>query len=474
MVVIVMFLLSITLSSKPFSFKRPDLVITKITVDKECMLTVAVKNVGQGSLPTSVYTNHHPKSAGVFLYINGKSWGGKSIWLFDSARKLQKPGGYAVCKFNYKVTGKTSVKAIVDTWNDVKEANEKNNTLRKSLTCKPAIGTIGTIGTVVGNMRYFSISNIRFTPKSPASLNFNKRIEITFDYKSSENVYIFARPMTSGSLTPHYAAHPSKLYSKGSGSGSGFFTITEGKVTVDHVRFQMMDKAKKKVLYEKKVAVKFSFPLSLSTFPGTVVGTVTPGLIKPPDRFMLDFTDAYLVFSNPSKSIQIAAQNSVLSYGSDWEKCQLKPYLYHIRQKFWKGFYWKINTSRKEVYEVTGGTFCQLGGNEKKLNIRVDVVGGGSAGAPDRFFLRFPKAYLVYKTSTKSIQVVAGNKVLSYGQDWNKCNLSSSVFHLKQNVWKGFYWQVNTSKKKVWKNSGPFCKKGSNDKELNISVRVYK
>lgn len=322
--------------------------------------------------------------------------------------------------------------------------------------------------------RRFSIGNIHFSPQSPASLNFNDKVKVWFDYKSPVDVHIWARPMTKGSTSPNYAAHGSPLYPKGRGKGEGYFTITKGKVIVDQVRFQMMDKTKTKVLYEKFVPVKYTFPKMLSIAPGQVVATRPPVLaIKPPKTLMLDFKDAYLVFTNPHKSIQIAAQSTVLSYGSDWEKCQIYPYLYHIRQKFWQGFYWKVNTSRKEVYEVTGGTFCKLGGSDKKLNIKVDVVGGSNTTPPDRFMLRFSEARLVYQVSTKTLQLITGNKVLSYCQDFQKCNLTASVYHFKENFWKGFYWKVNTIQKKVWKVTGTFCKPGTGGTLLGIGVRVF-
>jgi hypothetical protein len=208
---------------------------------------------------------------------------------------------------------------------------------------------------------------------------------------------------------------------------------------------------------------------------GTVIATKPPVLaMKPPKQLMLDFTDAYLVFSNPSKSIQIAAQNTVLSYGSDWEKCQLKPYLYHIRHKFAKTFFWQVNTSRKEVYEITGGTFCKISpGTSKKLDIKVDVVGGSTTTPPDRFILRFKEARLVYLTASKTLQLITGDKVLSYCQDFQKCNLTASVYHFKENFWKGFYWKVDTIQKKVWKVNGTFCKAGAGGTLLNIGVRVF-
>jgi hypothetical protein len=211
----------------------------------------------------------------------------------------------------------------------------------------------------------------------------------------------------------------------------------------------------------------------LTTIPGQVVTTI-PQLAKAPETLMLDFTDAYLAFVNPSKSIQIAAQNTVLSYGSDWEKCQLKPFLYHIRHKFAQTFFWQVNTSKKEVYEITGGTFCKIsGGTSKKLDITVDVVGGSDTTPPDRFFLRFKEARLVYKPSSKTLQLITGDKVLSYCQDFQKCNLTASVYHFKENVWQGFHWKVDTLQKKVWKVTGTFCQPDTGGTLLNIGVRVF-
>ena len=57
-----------------------------------------------------------------------------------------------------------------------------------------------------------------------------------------------------------------------------------------------------------------------------------------PQRFLLRFSDAYLVYEPGTKTLQIAAQGTALSYGKDWRKKKLKSFLYHFRQKVWKGF----------------------------------------------------------------------------------------------------------------------------------------
>jgi hypothetical protein len=136
MAVVVCFILSIALSAQAKASRLPDLTIVKIGVNRACNLVVVVKNNGPGPLPGYVYTKHHSKSAGVYVYINGKGWGGQSIWKFDPTKQLQSPGGQATCTLSYKVGPPIDVKAVVDLWNDVKEANERNNTqIRKKLSC---------------------------------------------------------------------------------------------------------------------------------------------------------------------------------------------------------------------------------------------------------------------------------------------------------------------------------------------------
>ncbi len=115
---------------------------------------------------------------------------------------------------------------------------------------------------------------------------------------------------------------------------------------------------------------------------GTNVGHDTPMNVSldvvggsnnvPPTRFFIRFNDAYLIYVIESQSIQIVAQNMVLSYASDWNKAQIYPYLFHIRLATWQGFFWKVNTSRKELIEVRNGTFGAIApGTEVVLPISV-------------------------------------------------------------------------------------------------------
>jgi len=121
---------------------KPDLKIDKIYLDRNCNVIVRVKNAGKGKLPGSVWTDKNPKSAGVYLYINGKKWGGATIWKFDPRRRLQKPGGTATYKSNLKINGKANIKAVIDMWNQVAESQEGNNAKIKTLACLKAAGKI--------------------------------------------------------------------------------------------------------------------------------------------------------------------------------------------------------------------------------------------------------------------------------------------------------------------------------------------
>ncbi len=114
----------------------PDLTVEKISLVQGCLVAVVVKNLGPGNIPDTAWTVHTPQSAGVYLYRNGSSWGGETIWLFDAAKHLQSPGGTATFISNLKVSGTESIKAVVDLWNVVKEVNEKNNSLEAKLTCQ--------------------------------------------------------------------------------------------------------------------------------------------------------------------------------------------------------------------------------------------------------------------------------------------------------------------------------------------------
>lgn len=204
-----------------------------------------------------------------------------------------------------------------------------------------------------------------------------------------------------------------------------------------------------------------------------VVGVVVADE-QQPKRFFLDFAGTTLTFRPGTNTLQIQTEQMVLSYGADWEVKQLRPFLYDLRLKTWEGFYWKVNTSRKEVYKVTGGVFGQLGGTDTPLSqVKVELRGGDAESGPKQVSLQFPKAYLVHEPGKSIVQVVADNMVLSYCHDWEVKQVKPYLYDLRLKTWQGFFWKVNTSRKEaVQVKGGTFGGLGGMESPMKMSVRV--
>ncbi len=152
-------------STLQLSIALPDLVVDDIWLNKDCQVVVRVKNNGPGVLPNEVWDVHTPKSAGVYLWKDGKRWGGATIWKFDPSKSLKNPGGTAVYTSNLKVPGKATITAKVDIWNVVKEKNEANNKRAESLDCSSAAGAITTVvpGVAAGTLQVAGDLSISIT-----------------------------------------------------------------------------------------------------------------------------------------------------------------------------------------------------------------------------------------------------------------------------------------------------------------------
>ncbi len=117
----------------------PDLIIDKIYLNRRCQVMVKVRNIGKGRVPVTVWTQKKPNSASVYLKVNGRNWGGGTIWKFDSRRRLLRPGGSAIYKSNLKVKKSENITAIVDMTRQIRESNERNNIKSAKLSCSSNI-----------------------------------------------------------------------------------------------------------------------------------------------------------------------------------------------------------------------------------------------------------------------------------------------------------------------------------------------
>lgn len=105
-----------------------------------------------------------------------------------------------------------------------------------------------------------SISITTISPDSPSHLNFDQQVSVTFEYAIDEagGARVFVRPISSGSLTPNYAASGSPVY-KGVGKETVNFTIRSGEVTVDQLRIQVLSENQNQLLFEFYLPVEFTF-----------------------------------------------------------------------------------------------------------------------------------------------------------------------------------------------------------------------
>jgi hypothetical protein len=201
-------------------------------------------------------------------------------------------------------------------------------------------------------------------------------------------------------------------------------------------------------------------------------------------NYVLRLPDAYIVYEPAGNVFQIAALGAVLSYGDGWERVQVKPYLFHIRHKSWKDYFWKINTSRKEVYLVWGGVFGRIGTRPgaaparevdgDREDIVVEVVGGSRDGLPERFLVHFAEADLYFDPGARDLRLAAAGVTLSPCDDWEACSLKDYLFHVRLKTWKGFFWKINTGRMAAWKTTGGvFCRLGGEDSELALTMESF-
>lgn len=106
-----------------------------------------------------------------------------------------------------------------------------------------------------------SVTRVSFNPTTPNVLTHGHKVTLNFSYATTQpgGVRIFARPFTGGSPTPGYAASPGPLSPTGSGTGSQYFTINTGNVTVNQVRIQMWNATQTTLLFEAFLPVNFEY-----------------------------------------------------------------------------------------------------------------------------------------------------------------------------------------------------------------------
>ncbi|MFC1866404.1 hypothetical protein ACFLYB_06830, partial [Chloroflexota bacterium] len=113
------------------------------------------------------------------------------------------------------------------------------------------------------------ISNLVLNPQSPAILNYGDWVTLDFEYLTNvdyaapnqDDVFIQARPMSNGFLTPRYLSNSSPIQAPWQSKGKGAFTINPQpeEIHVDQIRFQVINAGVDVVLYEFFFPVDYTF-----------------------------------------------------------------------------------------------------------------------------------------------------------------------------------------------------------------------
>lgn len=112
----------------------PDLLIGKMWLTTDNKVAVEVMNNGPGDVPAAHWEKDMPT---LYLFRNGRGWGGMTLPMFDPKKKLAKIGGKAVCISNsLQISGTETIVAVIDYHNTVRESNEQNNRMTKELNAR--------------------------------------------------------------------------------------------------------------------------------------------------------------------------------------------------------------------------------------------------------------------------------------------------------------------------------------------------
>lgn len=111
----------------------PDLAIDSVMLTRNCKVRVRVVNLG-GPIPQALWQSKNAPM--IFLYRNGKPWGGQTVAQFDSRKKLSRQNGTVIYVSNFKIRGSERIRAVIDSNDVLKETSEVNNALEAVLTCR--------------------------------------------------------------------------------------------------------------------------------------------------------------------------------------------------------------------------------------------------------------------------------------------------------------------------------------------------
>ena len=194
---------------------------------------------------------------------------------------------------------------------------------------------------------------------------------------------------------------------------------------------------------------------------------------KEPKKITMILSGSTLFYTPKTFDLKIRNSGLDISVSKEWRKCQIRPYIYHLKHAAWKDFFWEVNTDEKMVWKITGTKFCKKGGVAEKLNIKVIPEGGSTKVPPVRFKLLFGETKITFEPKSKKFNLILGDSGVAYLPFWQTCKTTPLKYHFKFVTWDKDVWEVDPIKKTLRKIPlASFCKKAESGDELPVKMEL--
>jgi len=194
---------------------------------------------------------------------------------------------------------------------------------------------------------------------------------------------------------------------------------------------------------------------------------------KEPKKITMTLSGSMLYYTPKTFGLEIRNGGMDISGSREWRKCQIRPYIYHLKHAAWKDFFWEVNTDEKMVWKITGTKFCKKGGVAEKLDIKVIPEGGSTKVPPRRFKLMFGETKIIFEPKLKKFRLILGGDDVAYIPFWKTCKTIPLRYHFKYATWDKHVWEIDPLKKTLKKIPMEFfCKKNEGGEELPVKMEL--
>ena len=92
-----------------------------------------------------------------------------------------------------------------------------------------------------------------------------------------------------------------------------------------------------------------------------------------PASIKLNLPEARLIYEPGTGKFLLENGNFSIAHTASWKVAKVNTQVFHVKYGLWKNFFWEVDTFRKNVRKITGGTFGQPLGTATALEIKVTV-----------------------------------------------------------------------------------------------------